>query len=486
MTPDQRDPTDWRSDGSGPSSTDGDDILVLHVDDDPALLELAATCIEQAHDAITVVTATSPTQALDVLTKRSVDCVVSDYNMPGTDGLALLRDVRDEHPDLPFILYTGRGSEEIASEAISVGVTDYLQKEGGTDQYTVLANRIANAVGQYRAERAVEETRDRFRKLIEESTDVISVVDANGRWQYLSPSAERVLGYEPDELVGEIGFDRVHPDDRPTAMAEFARAIENPDTIPTVEFRFDHPDGWIWLENYARNMVDDPVINGLVVHTRDVTERTQREQELARQNERLEEVIDAVSHDLRSPLHVATSSLELADDTAGDEAIERTKGALDRMDQIINDLVKFAREGEQVDDLEPVDLDSVAKSAWKTAETREATLTCEGSATILANRSRLQRILENLFQNAAKHGGDDVTVFIGPMDDGFYVEDTGVGLDGDDADELFKSGYSTVPESTGFGLSIVKQIVQAHDWEITVTEGRAGGARFEITGVTFP
>ncbi|MFC7236479.1 response regulator [Halosegnis marinus] len=127
-------------------------LRVLHVEDDPDFAELSATYLGRGDDGFEVVTETDPEAALARLGRERVDCVVSDYEMPGTDGLALLREVRERHGDLPFVLFTGKGSEEIASEAISAGVTDYLQKETGTEQFTVLANRVRNAVSKRRAE----------------------------------------------------------------------------------------------------------------------------------------------------------------------------------------------------------------------------------------------------------------------------------------------------------------------------------------------
>ncbi|HET7324635.1 MAG TPA: PAS domain S-box protein, partial [Halococcus sp.] len=134
-------------------------ISVLLVDDEPAVADLAALYLERFHDDITVETETAGKAALARFSRdpELIDCIVSDYTMPGMDGLEFLAAVRETHPAIPFVLFTGKGSEEIASEAISAGVTDYLQKGTGTEQYELLANRVENAVFAHRgAERAAE------------------------------------------------------------------------------------------------------------------------------------------------------------------------------------------------------------------------------------------------------------------------------------------------------------------------------------------
>jgi DNA-binding NtrC family response regulator len=126
-------------------------IRVLHIDDDSSFLDLSQTYLERELSAATVVTADTPQAGLDEL-DRNFDCVVSDYDMPKMDGLELFETVNERQPRLPFVLYTGKGSEEIASKALNVGVTGYFQK-GGPDQYQRLANRIEHATNEYRTER---------------------------------------------------------------------------------------------------------------------------------------------------------------------------------------------------------------------------------------------------------------------------------------------------------------------------------------------
>jgi len=116
--------------------------------------------------------------------------------------------------------------------------------------------------------------------------------------------------------------------------------------------------------------------------------------------------------------------------------------------------------------------------------TAEATLVVESDQRIQADRSRLQQLVENLVRNAVEHGGADVTVTIGALEDGFYAEEDGPGIPTENRDAVFEMGYSTIEDGTGFGLSIVNQIADAHGWTVHVTEGSDGGARFEITGIT--
>ena len=134
----------------GDAIDDEERILVLYVDDEPEFASLAVELLSREDDRFEIEVETAVADALARLDEESVDCIVSDYDMPGTDGLEFLAVARERCPGIPFVLVTGKGSEEIASEAISAGVTDYLRKRGGREQYAILANRIRNAVAGYR------------------------------------------------------------------------------------------------------------------------------------------------------------------------------------------------------------------------------------------------------------------------------------------------------------------------------------------------
>jgi PAS domain S-box-containing protein len=192
----------------------GDPIRVLCVDDDTAVLEGIASCLDR--DRFDVVTEPSTQGALDRL-DGTIDCVVSEYDLPERDGIELLGAVRDEHPELPFVLFTDAGSEAVASEAITAGVTDYLRKAADTDQYAVLANRIENAVTGRRAERE-DRAESRYRRLVEGTVVGIYLI-RNDRIEYVNPKLATVFGYEPAELVGRSPLAIVAEADRDRVAA---------------------------------------------------------------------------------------------------------------------------------------------------------------------------------------------------------------------------------------------------------------------------
>ncbi|WP_321166725.1 PAS domain S-box protein [Halorubrum sp. SD683] len=214
-------------------------------------------------------------------------------------------------------------------------------------------------------------------------------------------------------------------------------------------------------------------------------QRKRTTEQLRDQNEQLSQFASIVSHDLRNPLNVAKGRLELVREEDDGEHIDAVRRSHERMQDLIDDLLALARVGEQMGELERVNPADVASDCWRTVATTEATLRTAISRSVRADESRFRQLFENLISNAIEHGGEDVTVTVGELDDGFYVEDTGVGIPEENRDSVFEPSYSTTRNGTGFGLHIVNQVVKAHGWDIRVTTGARDGARFEVTGVEF-
>lgn len=206
---------------------------------------------------------------------------------------------------------------------------------------------------------------------------------------------------------------------------------------------------------------------------------------LERQNERLDRFASIVAHDLRNPLTVAKGRLGIAVEEGNLDHLEEVDGALDRMYEIIEGVLTLTWGGNEIDDerLEAVSLVEASEDSWEHVETDEATLQVEDEFAIVANEARLRHLFENLFRNALEHGGKEVTIRIGALSDGFYVEDDGPGIPEEKRDQVLEAGYTSGEEATGLGLSIVKTIAEAHGWVLTVEDGRDGGARFEVREV---
>jgi PAS domain S-box-containing protein len=854
----------------------GTPVRVLHVEDDESLADVASTFLERADDDFEVATRSDADSALEYLADNEVDCIVSDHDMPGRNGLEFLDAVRESHPELPFILFTGKGSEEIASDAIGAGVTDYLQKESGSEQYTVLANRIRNAVEKQRSKQELREEKqlleqvlattpgsvvfqpdgrvslatdraratlgldgdsgpeevdwelktmdgepmppadhparrvartgtpvhgerlavewpdgwrkylvmhcaplfddegdvdrvvasftditdrvehqreiERTQTIIQAAGDAVYTLDEDATFTFVNDAFEDLVGRDRDDLLdehistvlnedaiaeaeavienlvangSETGILELEPEDwapgveyveahiallpadddvrgtvgvvrdvterkrrerelreseekyatvveeasdavliaqdqelkfanpraadivnatpeelegapvsevvadgdeskvlerlqrrldgeEPPKRYEFEAATTDGGTVPieftasTITYEGDPavlaicrdvtdrrkrerqrrqyetivetaPDAVFIVDEQAEyvssneraaelvghsldeledksvpELVDagvfDPEVvpryqetvsdllsagedakgkfefhvypadaedkarvvechlalrpyeeefRGSIGVLRDVTERKRRERELEERNERLDEFTSVVSHDLQSPLSVATGWLDRYRETGDEDALDRVERSHERMTEILDELLALSRQGPDAREVESVPLEVVSAAAWSSVATADASLNINvAGESVEAVRGRLQELLENLFANAVEHGstnprsqthedavedvGEAVSVAIETTDDGFAVADDGPGIPEAERETVLEMGYTTSEEGTGFGLAIVQQIADAHDWAFDVGESEDGGARFEF------
>lgn len=342
---------------------------------------------------------------------------------------------------------------------------------------------------------------------------MVTVVDEDGTITYTSPSIETVLGYRPEDRIGDSLFRIVHHDDRPTAVDEFNALCEGSRTETRFEYRVRHRDGtWLVFEGVAVDLRDNDIIGSIVLYSRDVTERNNRERELERTNRRLEEFAGVVSHDLRTPLDRAQTYAQFAESSTSHDDFRALDTAHQRMEQIITNLLTMARAGATLTDPSPVEIESVVVEAWEVTRTGDATLECDlvDGWTVMGDREQLLHVFENLFRNSIEHGSirdrnesfdainltDDVrntfstddepkiTVSVSHLgedsDQGFVVEDNGVGIPAQQREFVFERGHTTSQDGAGFGLAIVHDVIEAHGWEIELQEGIDGGARFEV------
>jgi len=236
-------------------------------------------------------------QGLAHLDDGSIDAVLLDLDLPDSNGLETLSTVLD-HTDTPVVVLTGQRDREVGTTALREGAEEYLVKNEITGD--LLVRSLFHAIERQENQRQLR----RHEVLLEESTDVNAIFDPDGTFRYVTPSVESVLGYAPEEVTDEVAMAYVHPDDREGVKSAFRNLLEN-EREPAFEFRFEHADGgWVTLEGRGRNLRDDPLVEGVVVYARDVTERVERERRLARQRGHLAALNDlnAIVRDINEAL----------------------------------------------------------------------------------------------------------------------------------------------------------------------------------------
>ncbi|ELZ85726.1 multi-sensor signal transduction histidine kinase [Haloferax elongans ATCC BAA-1513] len=461
-------------------STDGSPVHVLYVDDDHDLVDLVTLFLESQNETISVTGVTTAEDALTVLDEQDIDCIVSDYQMPEQNGLQLLEQIREGRFDLPFILYTGHGSEEIAGEAIAKGVTEYMQKESGSEQYAVLANRILLSVQRHRANQLAEAERGRFAAVFERSSDAMILANNDGEYLRVNPTATRLFGRPESALLGKKPSDFTSEHfDFDTAWNSFLRTSEERGL-----FAVERPDGSIRIAEYVANTNVLPGVHLSVL--RDVTEQYESKQQLFFEKERLKEFASVLSHDLKNPVQLASGHLELLqsdiDSASARESLEIAMEAVERIGLVIDDVLTMSNADGEGELLTTVEFSEVAETVWKRVRQGTSEATIEPGITIEADPVRLERLLTNLFRNAIEHGGTAVQIRVGRLADdaGFFIEDDGPGIPEDERQNVFSWGYSTKSGGSGIGLASIGQIVEAHEWDLSIVEGTEGGARFEI------
>ena len=360
---------------------------------------------------------------------------------------------------------------------------------GGEKRFIALSRDVTEQLQKERKLRALTEE---YHALLENAEDAIFFVDVEAkesgvefRFERLNPYHEAATGLDSESVRGRTPREVLGPDLGAELEANYHRCVEAGAPISYQE-ELDMPAGSrIWQTKLAPVVVDDTVTR-IVGISRDVTAQVHREEDLRRKNERLDEFAGIVAHDLRNPLNVAQMRTTLAVEDPDYKDLHRTKvhEALDRMEDIITDTLILARRGNEAESLEPVSVTDIAEQCWDMVETNAASLVIDEACTIEGDPDRLRHVFENLFRNAVEHSEGDVTVRVGRADDAvLYVEDDGPGVPPARRETAFKPGETSREQGTGFGLSIVKRIAEAHGWTVRLTASPDGGARFEFSGV---
>ena len=312
-----------------------------------------------------------------------------------------------------------------------------------------------------------------YRTLVENFPNgVLVLFDSDLVYRIIGPETLPFSGRAAADMVDRSLFD-LFPEETATLLEPELRATIAGDARSVDVEYGEHVHH---IETEPVQIDGDPY--GILV-TQEVTDERETAEELQRQNERLDQFASMVSHDLRNPLSLAFGKIAMFRETGDESMIEDVEDALTRIDELTEDLLTLAKADHSSTESNPVSLADIALKAWGMIDTRSARLVTDED-TITGDASQLQALFENLFRNAVGHGGPDVTVRVGSLADGFYVEDTGKGFPSDEREQVLDHGFSTGYGGNGVGLTIVRHIAESNDWEISLAESNEGGARVEF------
>jgi len=370
----------------------------------------------------------------------------------------------------------------------------------------LLASHVEETLDRIRVDEALRTEHEHLLALFSNIPDpavAYDYVDGEPVVYRVNEAFEATFGYDAETVVGESIDDYVIPDETTAVreVAEINTRLQRGESVRREAARKTADGTRHFIVHVVPVRLDEDNGSGYAIYT-DVTEQREREAKLREQNERLDEFASIVSHDLRNPLSVAEGYVDLASET-GETAHLATAGeALDRIDELVGDLLSLARQGQSVSDTESVSLAAIGREAWQSVDTPRADLVVANDVALTADPARTRELLENMFRNSVEHGqpaddetgspteectGDRLTVRIGGLvsetvdgdGEGFFVEDDGCGLP-EEAHRVFESGFTTNEEGTGLGLAISERIAEAHGWEVHAVAGESGGARFEF------
>jgi len=372
------------------------------------------------------------------------------------------------------------------------------------------------------SQEAVRKSEERFKSLIQNSSDIIVILDAQGRFVYETPSFSRISGYEPGFLTGRTPVDVIHPDDIDTVLHELGEVYQNVNEGLPTPMRLRRSDGtWVYLEAIGKNLMDFPGIEGVVITARDITDRRKAEEERiemerrvlhAQKLESLGILAGGIAHDFNNLLMAILGNIDLAmtDLSAASRPrhfMGQARLAARRAADLTNQMLAYSGKGSF--DLKTFDLSELVEEMSRLlkasiSKTVEFTLNLDRSIPpVSADPAQVQQVVMNLIVNASEAMGDlpgVVTLSTGVRECGqeyleasrikekplpgryvfFEVSDTGCGMDGPTLEKLFDPFFSTKFTGRGLGMAAVQGIVAGHKGAVMVESAPGGGTTITV------
>jgi PAS domain S-box-containing protein len=456
---------------------------ILFVDDDASLLDVGKIFLEE-NEGFSVHCTLSGDEALGMMAARKFDAVVSDYQMPGMDGITLLKKVRATNKTLPFILFTGKGREEVAIEALNEGADFYLQKGGAARvQYAELAHKIRMAAERRSAEAALYESENLNRKLVENIPDYVVVYGPDGKILYANPASAQALGYRTEELIGKSVLTYVTEDYQATAAARLASRRNGKDTS-LYEIEITGKGGLrrqVMVKGTPIQYGDNPATLLVLI---DITDRNRADEVVQQVIKKLTLLSGITRHEINNQLIALDGYLTILKKKIKDpsltEIFQKTTFATER----ISSMIEFTKEYEKIGIHAPIwqDCRTLIGTAGQQAPLGQIKLKNDLPAgdEIFAD-PLISLVIYNLMDNAVRYGGKITTLQVASENQNgnriIIFDDDGEGVPVEEKEKIFEYGFG---KNTGMGLFLAREILGITGITIRETGEPGKGARFEV------
>jgi PAS domain S-box-containing protein len=445
-----------------------------------------------------------------------LDVVLADYSMPQFNVLRALQLMKKQSMDVPFIIVTGTVGEEAVAECMRQGARDYLLKDRlgrlGSAVERVLQEKRLNDE-RNRAVNALRENEEKYRNLFESSPEPITLIGLDGTILDFNKAAEAIVDRPREEVIGRSFFDLgvFEETDIPSLMNRFGQVAGGGLHEPFQVKIIHRGNQILWLEIFISFLKKDDAIYAIQVISRDITEPKRIEaekenliQKLEAQNAELERFTYTVSHDLKAPLVTINGFLGyLVDDAAAGNMdrlkydIQRITSAVDRMNNLLKDLLELSRIGRLTNPAENILPEELLHEVLEQVEgsLNEKNIQVQITQDLPAlhgDRQRLMEVFQNLIENAAKYMGDQTSprIEIGHQGEDaesgqpiFYVRDNGIGIAPEFHQRIFGlfNKLDAQSDGTGIGLALVKRIIEIHGGRVWVESEAGKGSTFYFT-----
>ena len=456
---------------------------LLYVDDEPDLLNLCRLFLEKGGD-FSVTTVSSAEEGLQKLSAGAFDAVISDYQMPDMDGIEFLKQVRSVHGDIPFILFTGRGREEVVIEAINNGADFYLQKGGAPGaQFAEMRHKLLIALERRQVADALRSENEKNRGLMDYASDAIFIIDCStGAVVDANRKALEVTGRTAEELRS-AGYLSLHPaEHQEQYRAEYENAFrEGPRSLTLVM----SGNGGRHIPVLASTTVVD--LGGrrcMMGIYHDISEIKMSQDAIQLANRKLNLLADITRHDIRNKLTVIGGYLDLIRDRPREPEYSMYIRKIISTLRVVSENIEFSKLYQNLGVTAPVwqNVHEVFFHACTHIDFKNVTVQSDcGNLEIFAD-PLLERAFFNFVENSLQHGGKVTVIRIRARESEggtvtISIEDNGTGIPPFEKATIFTRGYG---RNTGLGLFLVQEILSITGIAISETGEYHKGARFEL------